>query len=92
MTIQTAEYTLPTHWASYFVNDDCTGMEDSEIADADGWWYSTFEFGNTVACVDVKDDNDFCSYHDARSFVNRCGETTTVLPCDCSTFVFIVHG
>jgi hypothetical protein len=36
-TFQIVEYNLPNEWASYFVNNDPSGLDDSEISTADDW-------------------------------------------------------
>ena len=79
--METREFYLPSHWASYFVNGDATGLEDDEQALADEW--HTNEFGEaSVSCCDVSEDTNFMKNHDARQFA---------LAGDCATFTFIIH-
>ena len=44
-------YTLPVYWASYLVNNDPSGLEDSEIAEAD----SFIDREKPGFCVDVSE-------------------------------------
>lgn len=45
MSIEVTTITGPAYWASYLINGDSSGMEDSEIAACDAWveaqapWY-----------------------------------------------------
>ena len=74
-------YELPTHWASYFVNADPSGLEEADITAADGWWEGTFT-GQSVSCTDVAEDSAFCRFHDADQWCLRC---------EVSTFSFLIH-
>ena len=74
-------YELPTHWASYFVNADPSGLEEADITAADGWWESTFS-GRSVLCTDVAEDSAFCRFHDGDQWC---------LACEVSTFTFLIH-
>jgi hypothetical protein len=71
-------YTAPSAWASYLINGDASGLEDSDIAQADEWldWVG---MGSPVDCVDV----GFCWRHDA---FNVCP-----LGADCQEYVFLDH-
>ena len=74
-------FQLPTHWASYFVNADPSGLEDSDIQAADGWWQDTFP-AQIVSCADVSEDAEFSKYHDADRWC---------LPCEVASFTFLIH-
>jgi len=74
-------FVLPVHWASYFVNADPSGLEDVDIAAADGWWAEAFP-GQCVSCTDVAEDSGFCRFHDADGWC---------LACDAATFTFLIH-
>lgn len=58
--IITVEYDLPSHWASALINDDTSGMEDSEIQDMNDTLdrIEALE-GGLVHCLDVKDEQEF---------------------------------
>ena len=73
--LESVVYTAPSYWASYFVNDDPSGMEDDEIEAADGW----IESIGLGAPVDVEDVG-FMSHHDAWEFSPLAG--------DCSEYTF----
>ena len=76
MTFET--FVLPSHWASPFINDDWTGIEDDLEEEA----MMTF-LANEVTgkfCVSVSEESEFVKYHDAADL--------GVLPADCSTFTF----
>lgn len=51
MAIKVETFTALEHWACYFINDDCSGLEDSDIALADKWLESIAPF-YPVATVD----------------------------------------
>lgn len=75
MTLEIIESTAPSHWASAVINGDYSGMEDSDIAQCDGW-LDWVDCGAPVSC----DDAGFMRYHDAAQF--------GVLASDCQTYVF----
>lgn len=76
-------YDLPAHWASYLINDDCSGMDDADIAAVDGWFASTFGECASAWCVDADLDNTgFTRWHDASEFA---------LACDACKFTFHVQ-
>jgi len=74
-------FQLPTHWASYFVNADATGLDDADVLAADGWWDAVFS-GQSVSCCDVVGDGSFCRFHDADQWC---------LPCEAATFTFLIQ-
>ena len=78
-TIET--FDLPTHWASYFVNGDLSGLEDEEQTAADAWWLDTFG-ACEVSCADVSEEHWFAWRHDADAFS---------LAGDVATFTFLIH-
>lgn len=62
MEFETMELDLPTHWATYFMNGDSSGMEPEEKKEVDDWWDANIEDG--WDCVDISEDHWFASYHD----------------------------
>ena len=62
------EYTAPTHWAPYLINDDCSGMDDEDIAACDSWAATLPSM--VVACTSAEDSNHpgFLRRHDAADF------------------------
>jgi len=80
-SLRVETFQLPTHWASYFVNADPSGLDDSDIRAADGWWQETFPAQN-VSCADVSDDGNFSKYHDADRWC---------LPCEVASFTFLIR-
>ena len=76
--MKTTTFTLPTHWAPAFINDDWTGITDDLEEEA------MMQFlANEVAgycCTDVSEDSSFVKYHDAADL--------GVLAADCSEFIF----
>ncbi len=76
MSIETTVYTLPSHWAPALVNDDQTGLEVDEIVQL-----NRFMKGEGLgAPLDVSEEGNFMTYHDARSY--------GVLPCECLEYTF----
>ena len=69
-------YTLPSHWASYLVNSDPTGLEDDEQETVDRF----VDCERLGHCVDVSEETAFVHYHDARLY--------GVLPGDCADYTF----
>lgn len=72
-------YNLPTHWASYLINADPTGLEDDEQKTVDRF----VDGENLGHCVDVSEDSSFMKYHDARLY--------GVLAGDCAEYTFEVR-
>lgn len=72
-------YDLPSHWASYLINGDCSGMDDAEIKQVDDWCAS-HKVGLCVGCDDAE---EFKTYHDAYP---------EVLACSCLGFTFETNG
>ena len=59
---------LPAHWLPAIVNDDTTGLDDTEAAAFSRWLYdTTIEFGYPVVS-DVASDAHFARYHDAAEY------------------------
>lgn len=71
-------YNLPTHWASYLVNSDPTGLNDDEQETVD-----RFIDGEGLGhCIWVREESSFMKYHDARLYGVLAGE--------CSEYTFSV--
>jgi len=60
--MQTETYTLPAHWASYLINGDASGLEDSEQEQVDAWRDYHPELS---ACVDCTQEPEFRHSNDA---------------------------
>jgi hypothetical protein len=73
--MKTANYLLPDFWASPLINDDWTGLSDEDEAHLTLWLKAT----KPGYCIDVSDESEFVTGHDARGYV---------LPCDCLTYTF----
>lgn len=71
--------TAPSHWASYLINGDASGLEDCDINECDRWLRS--EFGRDgltpVDAIEV----GFMRWHDAAH---------STLAADCSEYTFIL--
>lgn len=59
--LKTYRFTAPSHWASYLINGDATGLEDDDIARCDEW-VDCLGLGAPVDVVDV----GFMHWPDAR--------------------------
>ena len=79
-TLEAHEYTAPSHWATYFFNDDSSGMDDDDIAAADAF----IDWVGMGAPVDCTDDVGFTHYHDAHRFCP--------LGADCYTYTFLDYA
>lgn len=69
------KYLLPCFWASALVNEDVSGMSNEDETHYVAW----LEENKPGYCVDVSNEVDFCTNHDASG---------QVLACDCSIFTF----
>jgi hypothetical protein len=60
--MQTEIYTAPSHWASYLINGDASGLtnEDHKACDA---WLDSLEI--VYGPVDCSSESYFTSWHDA---------------------------
>lgn len=76
MTLETAVYSLPAHWAPALFNDDRTGLDDAEERQLDAF----VEAEGLLAPLDCSSESFFCVHHDARS--------SGVLACDCLEYTF----
>lgn len=50
--------TAPSHWASYLINGDASGLDSDDIADADAF---QAQYGTPIDCADA----GFIHAHDA---------------------------
>lgn len=71
--------TAPSHWASYLINGDASGLDDCDINDCDRWLKAEFGRGG-FSCVDAIHAG-FIRWHDAGHYA---------LAADCSEFTFII--
>lgn len=76
-TVETA--TAPSCWASYLINADASGLDESEKGACDAW-IERLGWGAPVSC----DDAGFIAYHDARQ---ECP-----LASDCHIYTFLVQS
>jgi hypothetical protein len=73
--MKTTDYLLPDFWASALINDDWTGLDDGDEKYLTGWLKSN----RPGVCINVSDEPEFATGHDARGYV---------LACDCLTYTF----
>lgn len=71
------EAVAPSHWASYLINGDASGIEPEDVRQADAW-IAREGLGLPVSCEDA----GFHWRHDAYA---ECP-----LGADCQTYVFLV--
>lgn len=63
-------YILPSWWASYLINSDASGLEDSELAEID-------DFCKGLGpCVDVSEEPYFSWHNDANAMGGDVAEFT----------------
>lgn len=74
MTLETTTFILPSYWASYLVNGDTSGLDDSEQADCDAFLKTVPEWR--------------CCSCEGESFFSHSNDAGT-LPGDCLEYVFI---
>jgi hypothetical protein len=72
------KFTAPSHWASYLINGDASGMEADEKSACDRW-LARINMGGPVDCEDAGFKGH---YHDAWY--------ETPLGADCQTYTFMV--
>lgn len=75
MTTET--YTLPAYWASYLINGDASGIEDSEQAQADAF-LAKHNLPSPVSC---SDEAWFARSNDAGTLAG-----------DVMEYTFLIHG
>ena len=80
--LQFEHFELPAFWASALINNDYSGLEDSDRVELDQFvsWMKK-EYGRCLA-VSCNDEPSFTSWHDARRF--------GVMACDVLEYVFDV--
>lgn len=78
MTLRRLTITAPSHWASYLINGDDSGLDPEEKAACDAW-ITREGVGMPVSC----DDAGFCRHHDAYNEMP--------LGADCQDYVFLVE-
>ena len=71
MKMQIETYSLPAYWASYLINGDSSGMEDTEQAECDAF-LSGLPYG--WSCVDVSEESDFRHSNDAGTLAGDCAD------------------
>lgn len=76
-TLNTETYILPAYWASALINDDYTGLEESDIEAIEAFLFANKE--QIGSCIDVSEDSWFAHSNDA---IN--------LGCDVATFTFLL--
>lgn len=74
----TVKLTAPSAWASYLINNDASGMDDSDKAQCDAWLMRE----GLAAPVDCEPAG-FCWHHDASE---ECQ-----LGADCETYTFLIR-
>ena len=80
--IESITYELPSHWASYLINGDASSFDlwddgDKELEIIDRL-LTDIGLGSPV---DVSEESEFMTYHDARLY--------GILAGDCSTYTFL---
>lgn len=74
-------YTLPSHWASYFVNADASGYSDSELNEMDDFVNQNQKTGCDFYCVSVGEDHWFAWRNDANNLgADVCEFTFDISP------------
>lgn len=71
------ELTAPSHWASYLINGDASGLDDEDEQAADEW-IESLGYGSPADCR----DEGFLHFHDAQEFA---------MPCDCQRYTFLIQ-
>jgi hypothetical protein len=64
------DFTLPEYWASYLINGDASGLEDSELAEIQIWEKSQTGLGGCVDCS----ESEFCRSNDANALAGNCSK------------------
>ena len=72
---ETLTLSLPAHWLPAIVNDDPTGLDDTEYTAFQRWVRDTFKDLGLFHVGTIADDTHFARYHDAAEY--------GVLACDC---------
>jgi hypothetical protein len=77
--MKTITLTAPSHWASYLINYDDSGLSAEDIKACETWL--KFQFSRRPAiCVDAEDVG-YMVWHDAKLYA---------LPADCCEYTFLI--
>jgi hypothetical protein len=68
LPMKTIEYTLPEFWASYLINGDASGLEDSEQNEIDEFLKNE----NLGFCLSCSDESEFKWRNDANNLGGNC--------------------
>jgi hypothetical protein len=74
--MRTLTLTAPSHWASYLINIDSSGLDDDEVRVIHRWLDAN-DVSFPVSC----DDAGFRWFHDASRFFSKGA--------DCQTYTFV---
>ena len=75
------EYSAPSHWASYLINGDSSGLDEFDIKSADQW-VRFLRMGDPVDCV----EDGFRHWHDCQA------QGFYPYAADCSVYTFIARA
>lgn len=75
MKMQSETYSLPVYWASYLINGDASGLEDTDQAKCDAFLQS-LPYG--WYCVDVSEESHFRHSNDAGTLAGDCADYTFI--------------
>lgn len=74
IALEPVTYRLPSYWASYYINGDASGLEESEIAQADAF-LASHNLPSPCDCTDA----GFCHSNDAGTLAGDCMEYTFLI-------------
>lgn len=83
-TFNYEDYTLPTHFASYLINSDCSGLEEAEIKAIDKWIEEKLKEHKTMECFDVSEESEFKTSND----LNNLGGEVSVFSFDVGSWAY----
>ena len=75
--MKTEVYTLPAYWASALINDDTSGLAETEKKGLNAW----LDYAKPGSCINCSGESFFTRWHDAYGYA---------LACECREFTFQV--
>lgn len=78
--MQTATYTLPNDWLSYFFNGDDSGLNKEDCKAIEAIERELLMTGYSAYAIDTGEDRGFMKYHDAHHVYPYA--------CDCTDVIF----
>lgn len=71
--MKTYTHVMPAHWASALINNDRSGLSDTELKDFEAFFYENRELQNSVSCSEETTLEQF-TYYTGKTRLTDCLE------------------